>query len=231
MATVNDLKTLRTASGCDVNVTGGTETGHASGTYSHWNGYQADIAHTACVDSYVKNSFTRTSTRSDGSHPLAFHIRQRPRRRRHPLGHHLLRGLQGLHLVRQRLTPTRSIKPVRTLGTRRSLLAVATGVAVLGASLSAAPAAQADGLSCPVAYVCFYTADGAPTGYFWDMTSTWQTVAASTASDPPSPIAVHRDLQGLGRPTTARSDLITPPHPARDSPCPFPFPQGRPCPA
>ncbi|MFB6839090.1 hypothetical protein [Streptomyces sp. NPDC056361] len=66
-ATVNDLKTLRTASGCGINVTGGTETGHASGTYSHWNGYKADITHNSCIDSYVKNSFTRISTRSDGS--------------------------------------------------------------------------------------------------------------------------------------------------------------------
>src|ERR1700761_6467163 len=41
--TVDGVKTLRTASGCAINITGGTETGHASGTYSHWNGYKVDV--------------------------------------------------------------------------------------------------------------------------------------------------------------------------------------------
>jgi hypothetical protein len=66
-ATVDGLKTLRTAGGCAIKITGGTETGHADGTYSHWNGYKADIAHNSCIDSYVKNSFTHIATRSDGA--------------------------------------------------------------------------------------------------------------------------------------------------------------------
>src|SRR5690349_10368155 len=36
--TISGIKTLKTASGCAINITAGTETGHSSGTYSHWNG-------------------------------------------------------------------------------------------------------------------------------------------------------------------------------------------------
>lgn len=66
-ATVTGLKTLRSASGCTITVTGGTEVGHAGGTYSHYNGYKADIARNTCINSYVTNSFTHISTRSDGA--------------------------------------------------------------------------------------------------------------------------------------------------------------------
>jgi hypothetical protein len=55
--TVNGIITLKKASGCKVTITGGTETGHASGTYSHWNGYKVDISPTACVTRYIKNTF------------------------------------------------------------------------------------------------------------------------------------------------------------------------------
>lgn len=64
--TVNAMKTLKSASGCAINITGGTETGHASGTYSHWNGYKVDTSHSSCLDSYVKNSFTYLGLRGDG---------------------------------------------------------------------------------------------------------------------------------------------------------------------
>ena len=64
--TVNAMKTLRSASGCAINITGGTEVGHASGTYSHWNGYKVDASHNSCLDSYVKNSFTYIGYRGDG---------------------------------------------------------------------------------------------------------------------------------------------------------------------
>ncbi|KQX52238.1 MULTISPECIES: hypothetical protein [unclassified Streptomyces] len=64
-------------------------------------------------------------------------------------------------------------------GTRRSVAVLAAGMGVFAASLSSAPAAQADSLGCPVAYVCFYSADGATTGYFQDITATWQTLSAS----------------------------------------------------
>ncbi|MFD7341252.1 hypothetical protein ACFV98_35515 [Streptomyces violascens] len=66
-ATVDGLRTLKSASKCAINVTGGTEVGHASGTYSHYNGYKADISRNSCIDSYVMNSFTHIATRSDGA--------------------------------------------------------------------------------------------------------------------------------------------------------------------
>jgi len=65
--TINGIKTLKSASGCAIHITGGTETGHASGTYSHWNGYKLDIRHNTCVDGYVKRSFTYIGLRGDGS--------------------------------------------------------------------------------------------------------------------------------------------------------------------
>ncbi|AKU15621.1 hypothetical protein [Luteipulveratus mongoliensis] len=64
--TVDGVKTLKRASGCAINITGGTETGHASGTYSHWNGYKVDITKYACVGSYIKNTFTYIGLRGDG---------------------------------------------------------------------------------------------------------------------------------------------------------------------
>jgi hypothetical protein len=65
-STVYGVRTLHTASGCAVNITGGTETGHASGTYSHRNGYKVDISKYTCVGNYIKNTFTRIANRGDG---------------------------------------------------------------------------------------------------------------------------------------------------------------------
>ncbi|MEU4524242.1 hypothetical protein AB0F52_36670 [Amycolatopsis sp. NPDC024027] len=65
-STVSGVITLKRASGCAVNITGGTETGHASGTYSHWNGYKVDIAHNSCIDAYIKNTFAYAGVRGDG---------------------------------------------------------------------------------------------------------------------------------------------------------------------
>ncbi|MDX2970191.1 hypothetical protein [Kribbella solani] len=66
-STVYGVRTLKTASGCAVNITGGTETGHGSGTYSHWNGYKVDIAVYTCVSNYIRNTFTRIADRGDGA--------------------------------------------------------------------------------------------------------------------------------------------------------------------
>jgi hypothetical protein len=65
-STVTGVVTLRHASGCAINITGGTEVGHASGTYSHYNGYKVDIAHNTCIDNYVHNSFSYIGLRGDG---------------------------------------------------------------------------------------------------------------------------------------------------------------------
>ena len=57
-STVDGVRTLKASSGCPVVVTGGTETGHATGTYSHHNGWKVDIRRTACLDAYVARWFT-----------------------------------------------------------------------------------------------------------------------------------------------------------------------------
>lgn len=56
--TIDGAVTLKNASTCDLTVTGGTETGDASGTYSHWNGYKLDFHMTSCLTSYVKGTFS-----------------------------------------------------------------------------------------------------------------------------------------------------------------------------
>jgi hypothetical protein len=55
---ISGIRTLKSSSGCALNVTGGTETGHSGGTYSHWNGYKLDISKGTCVGNYIKNNFT-----------------------------------------------------------------------------------------------------------------------------------------------------------------------------
>ncbi|MGP4109314.1 hypothetical protein ACTWP5_00125 [Streptomyces sp. 4N509B] len=60
-------QTLKSASGCALNITGGTETGHAGGTYSHWNGYKLDYSLSSCVNGYITGSFTYIGQRGDGA--------------------------------------------------------------------------------------------------------------------------------------------------------------------
>ncbi len=57
-ATVDGVITLKSASGCSINLTGGTETGHADGTYSHWNGYKVDFSLSNCLENYITGTFT-----------------------------------------------------------------------------------------------------------------------------------------------------------------------------
>lgn len=66
-ATISGAITLKNASGCALNVTGGTEVGHAGGTYSHGNGYKLDFSLSSCLTSYVQNTFTYVGTRGDGA--------------------------------------------------------------------------------------------------------------------------------------------------------------------
>jgi hypothetical protein len=58
LATIRGAQTLKSASGCALNITGGTETGHASGTYSHWNGYKLDYSLRTCLNNYITRNFT-----------------------------------------------------------------------------------------------------------------------------------------------------------------------------
>jgi hypothetical protein len=64
--TIDGAITLKRSSGCALNITGGTEVGHASGTYSHYNGYKLDFAKNTCLTSYVHNNFSYIGLRGDG---------------------------------------------------------------------------------------------------------------------------------------------------------------------
>ena len=65
--TVSGIKTFRSISGCAITITGGTETGHASGTYSHWNGYKVDIPVTTCISGYITSHYAYSGVRGDGA--------------------------------------------------------------------------------------------------------------------------------------------------------------------
>jgi hypothetical protein len=66
-ATVQGAITLKRACACALTITGGTETGHASGANSHANGYKLDFRKDAGgIDGYVKGTFTRIANRGDG---------------------------------------------------------------------------------------------------------------------------------------------------------------------
>jgi hypothetical protein len=65
-ASVDGAVTLKSASGCALTITGGTETGHAAGTYSHANGYKLDFSRTSCLTSWVHDTYTYIGLRGDG---------------------------------------------------------------------------------------------------------------------------------------------------------------------
>ncbi|WBB57945.1 hypothetical protein O7599_19955 [Streptomyces sp. WMMC500] len=67
LASAQGAQTLKSASGCALNITGGTETGHAGGTYSHWNGYKLDYSLASCINNYVTGNFTYIGDRGDGA--------------------------------------------------------------------------------------------------------------------------------------------------------------------
>ncbi len=67
--TVDGIISFRKATGCAINITGGTETGHASGTYSHWNGYKVDINPRTCVDNYIYAHYNFIGYRSGDGAP------------------------------------------------------------------------------------------------------------------------------------------------------------------
>ena len=64
--TVDGAITLKKACACSLVITGGTETGHASGTYSHSNGYKLDFRKDGKLNSYITSTFSRIADRSDG---------------------------------------------------------------------------------------------------------------------------------------------------------------------
>lgn len=59
---------FKNACGCTVIITGGTETGHSSGTYSHWNGYKIDInSGYSSTNNYITTNYTFIGYRGDGA--------------------------------------------------------------------------------------------------------------------------------------------------------------------
>lgn len=66
-ASIDGAITLRRASGCALDITGGTEVGHASGTYSHGTGYKLDFARTTCLTSWVRGTYSYQGLRGDGA--------------------------------------------------------------------------------------------------------------------------------------------------------------------
>jgi hypothetical protein len=58
LTTIQGAETLKGACGCALNITGGTEVGHASGTYSHWNGYKLDYSLYTGIGNYIRSHFT-----------------------------------------------------------------------------------------------------------------------------------------------------------------------------
>ncbi|WP_343948619.1 hypothetical protein [Nonomuraea longicatena] len=66
-ATIAKVIDLKRDSGCPVMVTGGTETGHMPGRYSHEQGYKLDISLTPCIDRHITTSYAYAGIRSDGS--------------------------------------------------------------------------------------------------------------------------------------------------------------------
>ena len=66
-ATISGARTLKSASGCGLTITGGTEVGHAGGTYSHYNGYKLDFSRTSCLTSWVHTTYSYIGLRGDGA--------------------------------------------------------------------------------------------------------------------------------------------------------------------
>jgi hypothetical protein len=65
--TIDGIITLKNASGCAINITGGTEVGHSGGTYSHWNGYKLDITPSDAISHYITKHFAHVGKRADGA--------------------------------------------------------------------------------------------------------------------------------------------------------------------
>jgi hypothetical protein len=66
-ATIDGAITLKRASGCSLLITGGTEVGHASGTYSHYNGYKLDFSRTTCLTGWIHGTYSYIGLRGDGA--------------------------------------------------------------------------------------------------------------------------------------------------------------------
>ncbi|GAA3443090.1 hypothetical protein [Planomonospora venezuelensis] len=66
-ATLRKVIRLKRRSGCPVVLTGGTETGHEHGRYSHGTGYKVDVAPNPCIDRYITGRYPADGLRDDGA--------------------------------------------------------------------------------------------------------------------------------------------------------------------
>jgi hypothetical protein len=57
--TLTEIIDLRQAYGATITITGGTESGHTSGTYSHANGYKLDLRIGTGLDDFIRRNFTK----------------------------------------------------------------------------------------------------------------------------------------------------------------------------
>lgn len=62
-----EVLNLRYGCNCALTITGGTESGHAGGEYSHSSGYKVDIDDTSVINNYIQSRYTPAGVRSDGA--------------------------------------------------------------------------------------------------------------------------------------------------------------------
>ncbi|HEY2787204.1 MAG TPA: hypothetical protein VGJ05_19750 [Fimbriiglobus sp.] len=65
--TVEGIIALKKASRIAINITGGTELGHSSGSQSHWHGYKLDITPSKEISQYITETFEYVGVRGDGA--------------------------------------------------------------------------------------------------------------------------------------------------------------------
>jgi len=68
-STINELVGLKSACGCTVTVSGGTETGHSAGDQGHSSGYKADIQLNDQVSTYIQSHYDQQANRSSDGAP------------------------------------------------------------------------------------------------------------------------------------------------------------------
>src|SRR3989338_2929044 len=66
-STVNEIARLKLTCGCDITITSATSGVHAPGTFSHANGYKADLRLNDTLTSHITGNYTSLLNRSDGA--------------------------------------------------------------------------------------------------------------------------------------------------------------------
>jgi hypothetical protein len=66
-ATLDGVLRLRQSSRCGLVISGGTETGHAQGRFSHGGGYKLDVLPNRCINRFIKGHYRHVPTRGDGA--------------------------------------------------------------------------------------------------------------------------------------------------------------------